>query len=170
MKTPLPICTLSALAACALSGQGGSRVYGEIKARDLCVTAPIRRQQGLRRNQSPRPLRYRSYKAAAGFTAKSKPETFALPLLQGGSRVYGEIKARDLCVTAPIRRQQGLRRNQSPRPLRYRSYPAFCFLSCLLSLSQAFLQARLHVGKHCTLSAFFSCCGWWFRLALYALH
>lgn len=32
MKTPLPICTLSALAACTLSGQGGSRVYGEIKA------------------------------------------------------------------------------------------------------------------------------------------
>lgn len=41
MKIPLPICTLSALAACTLSGQGGSRVYGEIKARDLCVTAPI---------------------------------------------------------------------------------------------------------------------------------
>ncbi|HEZ7996481.1 hypothetical protein ACNF4B_03615 [Neisseria meningitidis] len=40
-ENPLPICTLSALAACALSGQGGSRVYGEIKARDLCVTAPI---------------------------------------------------------------------------------------------------------------------------------
>ncbi|HGH6189063.1 TPA: hypothetical protein ACJL0L_001706 [Neisseria meningitidis] len=91
MKPPLPICTLSALAACTLSGQGGTQVYGEIKARDLCVTAPI--------------------------------------LLS-----------------------------------------AFCFLSCLLSLSQAFLQARLHVGKHCTLSAFFSCCGWWFRLALYALH
>ncbi len=33
MKTPLPICTLSALAARATpSEQGGSRVYGEIKA------------------------------------------------------------------------------------------------------------------------------------------
>nr|CBA08228.1 putative lipoprotein [Neisseria meningitidis alpha153] len=41
MKPPLPICTLSALAACTLSGQGGTQVYGEIKARDLCVTAPI---------------------------------------------------------------------------------------------------------------------------------
>ncbi|WP_301912015.1 MULTISPECIES: hypothetical protein [Neisseria] len=33
MKTLLLICTLSALAACATpSGQGGTQVYGEIKA------------------------------------------------------------------------------------------------------------------------------------------
>ncbi|WP_192880592.1 hypothetical protein [Neisseria lactamica] len=42
MKTLILICTLSALAACATSsGQGGTQVYGEIKARDLCVAAPI---------------------------------------------------------------------------------------------------------------------------------
>lgn len=42
MKTLLLICTLLPLAACTtFSGQGGSRIYGEIKARDLCVTAPI---------------------------------------------------------------------------------------------------------------------------------
>ncbi|WP_275112347.1 hypothetical protein [Neisseria lactamica] len=33
MKTLILICTLSALAACATpSGQGGTQVYGEIKA------------------------------------------------------------------------------------------------------------------------------------------